>query len=1162
MLPNGGKVRRIAALVLVLAALSLAGTMTQTVGFAPADLQLTAKDGYTVVNLVGALSTLEPGSPCLPLVNLNLLIPPDAEITGVEVLSSEHLDIPGDYRVYPAQPVRPLLDGVEVPFLAPDAHVYQRNQDYPGRLVEFTPSGSKSGYRIAGITVYPVQYNPAASRLTLYTRLELKVAYQEKTHPVLSITRSQAELFGRDVASIIVNPDKVKTFAPQTREADGAVDYCIITPASLVASWQPLLTLRQSQGLNAIAMPVETIYARYTGTDNPAKIRAFITDYWQNQGLKWVVLGGDHGLVPTRYGYLPYSTYNIPADVYYADLDWSWDSNHNGQYGEMTGDTLDLFGDVYVGRIPCDNATQVGTFIAKDTTYELHPDTTYLHNSFLPWEWLWSNIGHGGFLVNNNIKAILPQNWQVDVVSQPGPTQTLSYLNGGEHFMHFAGHGNYDVFGSAFSISNVPSLTNMASRKLTIINSMACFCGEFDDQECLGEALMNASNGGSVAAMLNARYGWGAPPNMGPGEHFSQEFYRQYQLQREVGVASGLVKDYFRNVSMSQMTYRWTTYVLTSFMDPAMPMWTRTPQTMLATHPESIPGAPGTVRVSVNTGDGPLADAIVSLLDGSTVIACSRTNSQGWVELPVYPDGGATLALRVTARDFLPYQGTIYVQAACTAPRLVLQSTDIDPLGNSRLDPGETADLYFTLKNDGTAPAGSVTGILQTACPYVTLLDSLATYGAIAPGDTARGDRYQVAVAADCPIGTQAEFWVRAAATEGAWTPFCRLTVGAPLQHGMAWATHDTGAFILSVTALGSVGATGWRAEGIGLIFPKDYPWSASRLMLGSLALGIDPSYVADRFYHPNYPANDSDFVMLDSVRAVIPPARAAEEFTARFSDAGHPNTRNLEITQRSMVNARAGINTFCILEYDIANPNPTATDPMTAGMFCDFKMTGWNVNDSFDIAAAESSYRMAYVYTGDTAAIGVKLIYPPLLQGLSVIDGYNYIQRAGMMNDATKDSFLWGRKTVMSGATNRNWAGMVSTQPFSIAPEFYQRVAFAIVMGRSRAQLRANADSAQNWYDVHTAVTEPELPAASPLVQFRITPSVFRHGVAVSYGLPADGLIRIQAFDAAGRLLETVLDARVNAPGTATWQPKALIPGIYFLKVNGQMAKVVYVSR
>jgi len=404
----GGIVRKIAVAVLALAAISLAGTMNQTVTFALSDLHLTAKDGYTVVNLDDALSTLEPGSPCLPLKSLNLLIPPDAEITGVEVVSSENVVVPGTFRVYPAQPARPLLEGHEVPFLGPDDAVYQRNGDYPGRLVDFTRSGSKSGYRIAGLFVYPVQYNPVSGRLALYTHLNLEVSYQEKAHPVLGITQSQAELFSQDVASIVVNPEQVKSFAPRTRALDGAVDYAIITPASLVSAWQPLLTLRRSQGLNAIVMPVETIYVHYTGTDNPAKIRAFITDYWRNQGLKWVILGGDHGLVPTRYGYLPYSTYTVPADHYYADLDWSWDSNHNGQYGEMTGDTLDLLGDVYIGRIPCDNATQVGTFIAKDTIYELHPDTVYLKKAFLPWEWLWSYIGHGGFLVNNNIKDILP----------------------------------------------------------------------------------------------------------------------------------------------------------------------------------------------------------------------------------------------------------------------------------------------------------------------------------------------------------------------------------------------------------------------------------------------------------------------------------------------------------------------------------------------------------------------------------------------------------------------------------------------------------------------------------------------------------------------------------------------------------------------------------
>ena len=205
----------------------------------------------------------------------------------------------------------------------------------------------------------------------------------------------------------------------------------------------------------------------------------------------------------------------------------------------MTGDTLDLFSDVYVGRIPCNNAAQIAAFVNKDTIYELHPDTTYLKKAFLPWEWIEPNIGYGGFLCNDNIKEILSSDWQVSVVGNATPTMTIDSINAGKHFMHFAGHGNYDVFGSAFSTPNVASLTNTASHKLTIINSMASFCGEFDDQECLGETLMNSATGGAVAAMLNARYGWGAPPNMGPGEHFSQEFYRRYQFCREIGVASG-----------------------------------------------------------------------------------------------------------------------------------------------------------------------------------------------------------------------------------------------------------------------------------------------------------------------------------------------------------------------------------------------------------------------------------------------------------------------------------------------------------------------------------------------------------------------------------------------------------------------------------------------
>ena len=131
---------------------------------------------------------------------------------------------------------------------------------------------------------------------------------------------------------------------------------------------------------------------------------------------------------------------------------------------------------------------------------------------------------------------------------------------------------------------------------------------------------------------------------------------------------------------------------------------------------------------------------------------------------------------------------------------------------------------------------------------------------------------------------------------------------------------------------------------------------------------------------------------------------------------------------------ARAPLDNACVLEYEITNNGAQPTDPLAAGVFCDFKMTGWNMNDSFDVASAESSRQMAYVYTGDTACLAVKLLYPvEAMKGISVIDGYNYIQHSGQMSNAVKDSFLWGRKVVMAGATPKNWAAMVSAGPFVI---------------------------------------------------------------------------------------------------------------------------------
>ena len=78
---------------------------------------------------------------------------------------------------------------------------------------------------------------------------------------------------------------------------------------------------------------------------------------------------------------------------------------------------------------------------------------------------------------------------------------------------------------------------------------------------------------------------------------------------------------------------------------------------------------------------------------------------------------------------------------------------------------------------------------------------------------------------------------------------------------------------------------------------------------------------------------------------------------------------------------------------------------------------------------------------------------------------------------------------------------------------------------------------------------------------QFTVSPSLFSRSVTVRYSVPADRHLRIDAFDAAGRLVEPVFEGAVQAPGSVTWQPRALGKGIYFLRINGQVAKVIRVD-
>ena len=1157
---------RVFALLLAAVAAAFAGVVTVNLQTSPSNVVLSPKDGFTVVKLasdrdgVGVLWTTEPGSPLLPVYSGNVLIPAGAELTSITVTKVERTELGQGLTLYPVQPPRP--SNSVVPFMKPNPAVYSSGAVYPASPLTQVPAGSKAGFRIAGFLFCPFEYRAASGTLTLLTRVELAVSYRENAMAAPVLTFSQRELAQRGVEAIVVNPSDVTTMAPPAAEKDAAeIDVIIVTSTAMKPTFETLRSYYMRKGYFTVIMPTESIYAHYTGYDNAEKVRNMLKEKFAQNGLKYVVLGGDVQICPFRNGYLESDPYYVPADWYFADLDGTWDDNGNHQYGEIGGDHPDLFGDIIVSRIPVDDATQFAHFFNKDTIYELAPDTSYLNNVLLPFEDLWANIDYYGRIVNKNIALALSamSTWEVDSMYMMPPATVVAACNAGCQLWHFAGHGASTLFGSTFSTSNISQLTNAA--KPFIVNSMACDCGDFDEGECLGELLVTDVNG-AVSSATNARYGWGAPPEMGPSEALCMEFYNNYIKGFNQGEAYNLAKDFWRNASFTQLTYRWSVYDWTFQGDPTMRMWRTVPRDIEVSFSDTIAAAPQTLNAEVSyAGGGSAAGARVALLHSGELVARGVTNSSGVAALaiPALTEGW-TLDLVATAQDGRMFTKPVAVSAGWTNALVVVSHSEVDD-PNGRLDPGETSDLYLVVENRGNATATGASGMLVSESPYVTVISGGTSYGDIAAGDTAKGNAYQVQVSYNCPQGHRAELYLITTSSDGVWRSDLKLPVGLEHARSGVTATHDTADFVLSVTANGGIGTTQWRGEGLGFIYPKVRQWSASAMMHGSFMLGTDTAWVADNFYGVPWRQTPLDFATVESLRIVYPPELGAQEYRCVFDDSHHPQPKSLRIEQRSFVSAELVHKDFVVIQYCIHNDGASLISGLYAAVACDFRTMGWNLNDGTDYAGCDSARVLSYdmsATSGETLALGVRPIYPVGMNGWA-----NCINQATYVNDgftkSEKFRFMNGTLRSTNGTTAADWESMSSLGPFTIAAGDSQTVAFVICGGRTVAQMTVNSDTASQWYAPPTAVTE----VAQPLVVrgFDLAPSVSNGVLNIRYSLSRLEPVSITLYDASGRTVDAVTMSPKGLSGQLSWKPGRVERGIYFLKLGDQTQKAVMVQ-
>ena len=733
--------------ILILCFLSVnlfAETKSLTITFSLEDFTITKQNIYDVINLPpndNYVMTIRVGEPQLPLKIITLSIPQEKEISEVKIIHKETQTLKGDFLLYPVQKPKVLSDETPVSFIPADPAIYEKRASYPEYIVQKTKSGFLAGYHIGSIFVSPFQYDPIKRELKFITELEVEITYAESKKTGMAINQRSAtaqEFLNDQLSNIIHNKSDIHKPNIVHKEQTDIYEYVIITTDNFAGDFQPLADWKTQKGVKASIISTSWIYDNYDGIDNAEKVRNFIKDYYQNHGTLWVLLGGDTNFVPYREAFAfdcefgAYWHNFLPCDLYFSDLDGTWDDNGNEVYGELE-DNIDMYPDVFVGRASVETSAEAVAFVDKILTYEKNPPVDYQLDMMFLASVLWNDPYTDSGLSKNFIDdAYVPDRFD-PITKLYQSMGNLFYedvmlnLNEGQHIVNHNGHAWYSVMcigGDHLYNSDMDALNN--SPAFSIWLTIGCWPAAFD-YNCIAEHWINNPNGGGVAFIGNSRYGWGSPGNpiYGYSDTFDQEFYNQLYVENihSIGMTMSLAKSVYVPYARNENVFRWCEYEINLLGEPEMPVWTDLPQDMIVIHPDSIVVGDCDMTVTVKDGANPLQNALVCIMQDDDVYQTDYTDLQGEVRFSVSTGNVVDdILVTVTAQNFLPYQSTIKVIA--DQPYVMIDSYATNNSIHGYVTPGANISVDAGFHNFGQMPADSIEITLFTDSDLITMIDS------------------------------------------------------------------------------------------------------------------------------------------------------------------------------------------------------------------------------------------------------------------------------------------------------------------------------------------------------------------------------------------------------------------------------------------------------
>ncbi len=88
---------------------------------------------------------------------------------------------------------------------------------------------------------------------------------------------------------------------------------------------------------------------------------------------------------------------------------------------------------------------------------------------------------------------------------------------------------------------------------------------------------------------------------------------------------------------------------------------------------------------------------------------------------------------------------------------------------NGNIDPGETIDIFVSLKNNGDITAENIEGVISCSSPYITIISANANFGNLAQGETAQAV-YTILVDDITPLAESFMLTLNVSSNSGAYT--------------------------------------------------------------------------------------------------------------------------------------------------------------------------------------------------------------------------------------------------------------------------------------------------------------------------------------------------------------------------------------------------------